>query len=62
MVFWLFASMAKKHVDQTKSTKLMLKLSKNKRAEKMNKKTLIKDALGALSLFGSLFIALSILT
>lgn len=54
--------MAKKHVDQIKSTKLMLKLSKNKRAEKMNKKTLMKDVLGALSLFGSLFIALSLFT
>ena len=54
--------MAKKHVDHIKSTKLMLKLSKNKRAEKMDKKTFIKDALGAVSLFGALFIALSFFT
>jgi len=54
--------MAKIHIDDKRSTKLMLKLSKNKRAEKMNSKTIIKDALGALSLFGSLFIALSLLT
>ena len=54
--------MAKKHVDEIKSSKLMLKLSKNNRAEKMDRKTLIKDALGALSLFGSLYIALSLLT
>ena len=54
--------MAKKHVDEIKSTKLMLKLLKNQRAEKMNKITIIKDVLGALSLFISLFIALSLLT
>ena len=54
--------MAKKHVDQIKSSKLMLKLSKNKRAEKMNSKTIIKDALGAIALLVSLYVSLSLLT